>query len=411
MNLITTTSDLIATCERLKRSRFLTVDTEFLRDSTYWPILCLVQLAGEDLYCAVDPLAPGIDLAPLYALMRDETILKVFHSARQDVEIFVREMGAVPKPLFDTQVAAMVCGFGDSVAYETLVGRLAGAKVDKAVRFTDWSKRPLSERQLDYALSDVTHLRVIYSKLQATLEKNDRESWLAEEMAVLTSPETYRLDPTESWRRLKPRSRNIRFLAAVQAIAEWREQQAQARNVPRNRIIRDDVVMEVAAHAPKTLDELANIRGFPKGFARGAEGAALIAGLRHSETLTQDQVPAFAQGADTRFPTPTPAGDLMKVLLKLKSHEHGVAARLIASSQDIDDIASHGADADVPALQGWRFEIFGRDALALCDGRLGLAVKGNHLYPIDIAEDGSAVIRSRPRRGGPAPSPKPQDGV
>lgn len=410
MTLITETRDLITACERLKQSSYLTVDTEFIRDSTYWPILCLIQVAGDDFHCAVDPLAKGIDLEPFYALMRDPSLLKVFHSARQDIEIFVLKMGEVPKPLFDTQVAAMVCGFGESAGYETLVARLAGARLDKAVRFTDWTKRPLSERQLNYALSDVTHLRTVYDKLRASLEKNHRESWLDEEMAILTDVETYRLDPKDAWKRLKPRSRNPRFLAAVQALALWREKEAQRRDLPRNRVMRDEVLLEVAAHMPQNGETLGNLRGVPKGYAKGPEAAGILAALAHAASLPEKDLPRIPASED-RGQNAGPAGDLLKVLLRLKCTENDVAPKLVASSQDVEDIASLGAEADVRALHGWRHELFGRDALALRDGRLGLALKGNKLVPLDIGEDGQAVMRPRPRRGGRGSGPRPQDGA
>lgn len=395
MTMITNTKDLTAACERLGKSPVLTVDTEFLRDSTFWPQLCLIQVAGEDYFCAIDALAPGIDLAPFYALMMDERILKVFHSARQDVEIFVHETGAVPRPLFDTQVAAMVCGFGESVGYETLVTKLTGAKLDKAVRFTDWSKRPLSRRQIDYALGDVIHLRDVYAKLNAMLEENGRASWLDEEMAVLTDAETYRLHPEDAWKRLKPRSRNRRFLALVRTLAEWREMEAQRRNVPRNRVIRDDIVMELAAHPPHSVDELANIRGFSKRSAESPEGQALLQAVARAEALPESALPEAE--SDERIATNTPLSDLMKVMLKLRCQENGVAPKLVASSSDLDLIAQ-GGHADIPALHGWRYELFGRDAEAIREGRLGLAVRRGRLVLLDIQEDGTAITRERSRR-------------
>ncbi|HEY8352277.1 MAG TPA: ribonuclease D, partial [Sphingomonadales bacterium] len=353
--------------------------------------------------------AKGIDLEPFYDLMRDPSLLKVFHSARQDIEIFVLKMGEVPKPLFDTQVAAMVCGFGESAGYETLVTRFAGARLDKAVRFTDWTKRPLSPRQLDYALSDVTHLRTVYDKLRAMLEKNNRESWLEEEMAVLTDVETYRLNPEDAWKRLKPRSRNPRFLAAVRSLAIWREKEAQRRDLPRNRVMRDEVLLEVAAHMPQDAESLGNLRGVPKGYAKGPEAKGILAAIHEAASLPEDQLPPIPAQDDQRGQNAGPAADILKLLLKVKCLEAGVAPKLVASSQDVEDIAIHGADADVPALHGWRFDLFGRDALALRDGRLGVALKGNRLKLFDIDEDGQAVMRSRPRRGGRRPAPEPQD--
>ncbi|MDA5194380.1 ribonuclease D [Govanella unica] len=391
MTMITTTDDLTAACARLGQSSVLTVDTEFLRDSTFWPQLCLIQVAGDDFYCAIDTLAPKLDLAPFYELMRDEKILKVFHSARQDVEIFVHEMGGVPYPLFDTQVAAMVCGYGESVGYETLVNKLTGAKLDKAVRFTDWSKRPLSRRQIDYALGDVIHLRDVFAKLFAKLEQNGRGSWIDEEMAVLTDTATYRLHPEDAWRRLKPRSRNRRFLALVQALAEWRETEAQRKNVPRNRIVRDDIIMELAAHPPHTEDELGAIRGFSKRSAESKEGQSLLAAVARAEALPDSDLPEAEH--EDRSVGNSPLSDLIKVLLKLRCQENGVAPKLVASSGDLELIAQ-GGHPEIAALHGWRYELFGRDAEAIREGRLGLAVRGGRLVILDIQDDGTAVTRA-----------------
>ncbi len=398
MTLLTKTKDLEIACERLAQSKVLTVDTEFLRDSTYWPQLCLIQVAGDDDFYAIDTLAPGLDLSCFFNLMRDESILKVFHSARQDVEIFVKEMGGVPKPLFDTQVAAMVCGYGESVGYETLVTKITGGKLDKSVRFTDWSKRPLSKRQIDYALGDVTYLRDIYAKLSGQLEKNGRAHWLDEEMAILTNPDTYKLDPDEAWRRLKPRSRNPRFLATVRALATWREQMAQQKNVPRNRIVRDDVLLEIATHPPHTVDEVAGLRGFSKRQAEGPDGKALLDAIAKAEALPDSELPRINDDYDSRQQSGTPLSDLLKVLLKLRCQENGVAPKLIASSGDLDMIANGAPVADIPALHGWRLDIFGADALALKEGRLGIAMQGNRLMLFDIDAEGAVTIREKPRR-------------
>src|SRR5712692_10644635 len=265
MTLIDTTDALAAFCHRQAQARYITVDTEFIRDKTYFPQLCLIQVAGPDGAAALDPLAPGMDLAPLFELMAASTVLKVFHAARQDIEIFVNMAGAVPAPLFDTQVAAMVCGFGDSVSYETLAGKLAGARIDKSSRFTDWANRPLTERQVEYALADVTHLRRAYEKLRANLERSGRGPWLDEEMEMLTDPAIYRLEPEEAWRRFKPRSGNRRFLAVLRELAAWRESAAQQRDLPRSRIVRDESILEIAAHAPSTVAELSRSRGLGKG--------------------------------------------------------------------------------------------------------------------------------------------------
>src|SRR5712692_9105652 len=291
MTLIDTTDALAAFCHRQAQARYITVDTEFIRDKTYFPQLCLIQVAGPDGAAALDPLAPGMDLAPLFELMAASTVLKVFHAARQDIEIFVNMAGAVPAPLFDTQVAAMVCGFGDSVSYETLAGKLAGARIDKSSRFTDWANRPLTERQVEYALADVTHLRRAYEKLRANLERSGRGPWLDEEMEMLTDPAIYRLDPAEAWRRFKPRSGNRRFLAVLRELAAWRETAAQQRDLPRSRIIRDESILEIAAHAPTSVAELSRSRGLGKGITEGKFGAEILAAIGRALSLPESEYP------------------------------------------------------------------------------------------------------------------------
>ncbi len=388
MTLIADTESLAAFCARLKTAPYITVDTEFMREKTYWPQLCLVQVAGPEEAFAIDPLAPGIDLAPLFALMQDPAILKVFHAARQDVEIFTHLTGAVPTPLFDTQVAAMVCGFGDSVSYETLATQLARARIDKSLRFTDWSARPLTDRQLQYALSDVTHLRPVYEKLQKRLNRDGRATWLGEEMALLTDPATYRVEPEEAWRRLKPRTTSPRFLMVLKELAAWREREAQERDLPRQRVIRDESLMEIAAHAPATTDDLARTRGLSKGAAEGRHGTHILEAVRRALATPESEWPVPPERHD--IPRGLgPVVDLLKVLLKLKCDQHDVAQRLVAASADIDLIAADD-QASVPALQGWRREIFGEDALKLKHGRLGLALaengKGLRLIPLDQPE-------------------------
>lgn len=384
MNPITETKALAALCERLSSEDFVTVDTEFLRDKTYWPKLCLVQLAGDDEAQAVDPLAKGIDLAPLYELLADKKVLKVFHAARQDVEIFYHQAGKIPAPIFDTQVAAMVCGFGDSVGYETLVNKIARASIDKSSRFTDWARRPLTDKQLKYALSDVTHLRKIYRSLRDQLEKNDRLSWLDSEMDILTDPATYDLHPEEAWRRLKVRTRKPRFLAVLREIAAWREEEAQSRDLPRNRIIRDEGLLEIASHQPQTPEALERTRGLANGFSRSRAGEALLAAVKRGAAVPEDQAPTLEE----RPELPRGAGptiELLKVLLKMKCEEHNVAQKLVASTADLEQIVLDDA-ADVPALKGWRREVFGEAALDLKHGRLGLAVakKGGALTAIEL---------------------------
>ena len=382
--LITTTQQLTDFCSRQQGADFITVDTEFMRERTFWPKLCLVQIGGASESVAIDPLAEGIDLTPLFDLMDDTKILKVFHAARQDVEIFYNLTGRVPIPMFDTQVAAMVCGYGESVSYETLAASLAGAKVDKSSRFTDWSVRPLSEKQLDYALGDVIHLRVAYAKMKAVLEKNKRYSWVQEEMAVLTNPATYAVNPRESWKRLKLRSDKPRLCAVAQELAAWRENEAQRVNVPRGRIMRDETLLEIIFHPPSTAADLSRIRGLSNGFAEGRQGAELLQAVIRANALPLDQCP---QGEERRnIPSGIgPVIDLLKVLLKQVSEEHGVAAKLIATTDDLEDIAINDT-ANVPALHGWRRELFGDIALALKHGELVMGLKGKRVTVTRVAK-------------------------
>ena len=382
MSLITDTDALAGLCSRLATSEFVTVDTEFIRDKTYWPILCLVQLAGEDEFAAVDTLAEGIDLTPMLDLMRDRSVLKVFHAARQDFEIFYRLMGMVPQLVFDTQVSAMVCGFGDQVGYETIVAKLARQSIDKTMRFTDWQRRPLSDKQLDYALADVTHLRVVYQKLREMLEQNGRAEWVAEEMQTLTGDELYQFDPRQSWRRVKSRNPKPRFLAILREVTAWRETEAQTRDVPRNRIVRDDALLEIAAHRPKTEQDLANLRGLNRGQAQGAVARALLDAVAKGVALPNEECPAAPKPRRTASPI-GPSADLLKVLVKLKSEEHNVAQKLIATSDDLEAIAADD-NADVPALKGWRREMFGEDALALKQGRLALTADGRNIRVVAL---------------------------
>ena len=370
MPMIADTAELAAFCQRLSSAPYVTVDTEFMREKTYYPQLCLVQLAGPDEARAVDPLAPGMDLSSLFELLANPSVLKVFHAARQDVEIFLHLSGSVPNPLFDTQVAAMVCGFGDSVGYETLASQLAKARIDKSMRFTDWSLRPLTEKQIQYALADVTHLRVVYEKLVRKMEKNGRIGWLADEMVELASPDTYRTDPENAWKRLKPRSSSPKFLAVLKELAAWREREAQERDIPRQRMLRDETLMEIAAHHPSAVDELARTRGMGKGMVEGRMGTAILEAVKRGLALPEDQIPK----PPDRVELPRglgPVVDLLKVLLKMKCDAEGVASKLVANSADIEAIAADD-NADVQALQGWRRDLFGADALALKHGRLGL---------------------------------------
>jgi ribonuclease D len=375
--LISSTDELDSLCARLRAERFVTVDTEFMRERTYWPELCVVQLASDTEVAVVDALAPGIDLAPLGALLADTAVEKVFHACRQDIEIFVMLFGDVPRPLFDTQVAAMVAGFGDQVGYDALVSSLTGGQIDKAHRFSDWSARPLSPAQVTYAAADVTHLRRVHEKLRARLEKDGRLEWVAEEMALLADPGTYRPDPETMWERLRPRTNNRRMLGVLRAIAAWREREAQRSNIPRQRMLKDEALLEIAAIAPDSTDALARARGISRGFADGKMGLSLIAAIADAKSLPDDALPAIPTNRDGPKPSPALVA-LLKVLLAAKCEQHHVAPKLVASSDDIDRLATEDAP-DVPALQGWRHDVFGADALALKGGRIALGVDGRRI--------------------------------
>ncbi len=384
MTLLTTTEELADLCAELAREPFVALDTEFMRDRTFWPKLCLIQLAGEVRHAAVDPLAPDLDLVPLFELMADPAVVKVFHASRQDIEIFYNLTGKIPMPLFDTQLAAMVCGYGEEVGYETLVAQLAKARIDKSSRFTDWARRPLSPQQLAYALADVTHLRVVYQKLKQKLDETGRTPWVAQELAELTNPATYQQPPDEAWRRIKVRSRDARFLAIVQALAAWRERTAQARDLPRNRVLRDDLLLEVAANRPITAEELAKLHRINldrRSVPGVVEAIRAALAIPQAELPKIEPPPKLARGLG-------PLIDLLRVLLKLKCEEHHVAQRLVATTSDLEAIAAEAAP-QIAALKGWRYEVFGRAALALKQGELGLAIRGGHLTLVpmrDLAE-------------------------
>jgi ribonuclease D len=380
MKLITTTQDLAAACERLARHPFVTVDTEFLRESTYYPLLCVAQMASMEEAVVVDTIAPGIDLQPFYALMGNEAVVKVFHAARQDIEIVWHQAGLIPHPIFDTQVAAMVLGYGDSISYDQLVQRVTGDTLDKSQRFTDWSRRPLSEAQTAYAVSDVTHLRDIYLKLSADLAKRGRTDWVQEEMQVLTSPETYRMDPGNAWERLKTRVRKPRELAVLMEVAAWREREAQTRDVPRGRVLKDDVLAEVATHAPTSIEKLGNLRSMPKGLERSKWGQDLIAAVNRGLERDPKSLPRIERGRTQGNGAATV--ELLKVLLRMTSESHGVAAKVIANVEDLERIATED-EADVPAMHGWRRSLFGEKALALKSGKLALAVEKGRVVSVD----------------------------
>jgi ribonuclease D len=381
MELITTTDDLAATCARLARHPFVTVDTEFLRETTYYPLLCVAQIASAEEAVAVDALAPGIDLKPFFQLMADERVLKVFHAARQDIEIVWHRAGIVPRPIFDTQVAAMVLGHGDSISYDQLVQRVTGDTLDKSHRFTDWSRRPLSPAQISYALSDVTHLRDVYTALVADLGRRGRTDWMDDEMEVLTSPDTYRAEPERAWTRLKTRVRKPKDLAILIEVAAWREREAQTRDVPRSRVLKDDAIGDIAVQAPTTPERLATLRSLPKGFERSKWGEGILEAVKRGLARDPRTLPPIER------PRASPNGaaatvELLKVLLRMTSEHHGVAAKVIATVDDLDRIAADDR-ADVPALKGWRRELFGEKALDLKHGRLALAIERHRVVTVD----------------------------
>ena len=382
MKVITNTGALAAFCEALSSAEYITVDTEFMRESTFWPILCLVQVAGPDDEAIIDPLADGIDLQPLYDLIANESVLKVMHAASQDIEIFHHEGGVTPQPLFDTQIAAMVAGFGDQVGYEGLISKLAKVSLDKASRFTDWSQRPLTESQLDYAIADVTHLRVAYEKLRARIEENGRIAWVEQEMVKLAAPEKYEVRPEEAWRRLKPKRAQARYLAVLQAVAAWRDREAMTRDQPRNRILRDDVLSQIAARPPDNPKALSRVRGIPKGFVDGKMGRGLMDAVETGRNLPENEAPELPPVVDL----PSGAGpllDLLKVLLKFKCDTHDVAQKLVATVAELEAIAADD-NADVAALQGWRREIFGDDALRLKHGEIALGAGRGKVQMVEI---------------------------
>jgi ribonuclease D len=380
MQPITNTRTLAEACERISRHPFVTVDTEFLRESTYYPKLCVAQLASTEEAVVVDALAPGIDLAPLFALMADEKVIKVFHAARQDIEICWHEANIIPCPLVDTQVAAMVLGYGDSISYDQLVQRITGDMLDKSNRFTDWTRRPLLDAQLTYAISDVTHLRDVYIKLTSDLDKQGRSEWMREEMKVLTSPETYRMEPEHAWQRLKTRVRKPKELAVLIEVAAWREREAQTRDVPRGRVLKDDAVGDIAVQAPTTIERLGGLRSLPKGFERSRWGEAIIEAVQRGLARDVKALPRLERHKPALNGQATV--ELLKVLLRMTAERHGVAAKVIATIDDLDRIAADD-EADVPALSGWRRELFGEKALALKHGQLALAVERNRVVAVE----------------------------
>ena len=369
---VTDTKTLADMCARLAQHSFVTVDTEFLRESTYWPILCLIQVASNDEAALIDPMADGLDLAPFFELMADRNVVKVFHSARQDLEIILKLGDLIPAPLFDTQIAAMVCGFGDSISYDHLVQKICNVQIDKSSRFTDWSQRPLTAKQQTYALADVTHLRDIYKSLAANLEQQNRTEWLTEEMAILESRGTYIVEPQDAWKRLKMRARKPIELAVTKELAAWREAEAKSRNQPRGRIIKDDAIYELASQQPENVQALARMRALPKGFDRSKFADSVIAAVKRAKSIPKEDLPTVPR------PPRRPEGasavvELLKVLLKLVCEQHGVASKIIANVDDLEKIADSDT-ADVAALKGWRRELFGEAALQVKEGKLGFAL-------------------------------------
>src|ERR1700716_1152821 len=380
MEPITTTKELAAVCSRMGKHAFITVDTEFLRETTYFPILCVAQMASTDEAVVVDALAEGIDLQPFYQLMANEQVLKIFHAARQDIEIVWHQANLIPHPVFDTQVAAMVLGYGDSISYDQLVQRITGDTLDKSNRFTDWTRRPLTPAQLKYAVADVTHLRDVYLALSADIAKRGRAEWVDEEMRVLTSPETYRMEPESAWQRLQPRARKPKELAVLMEVAAWREREAQARDVPRSRVLKDDAVGDIATHAPTSLERLASLRSLPKGFDRSKWGSDIVAAVQRGIARDPARMPKIEKPRGNS--NGAAIVELLKVLLRMTSERHAVASKVIATVDDLEQIANDD-QAEVAALHGWRRELFGEAALSLKHGRLALAIEKGRVVRVD----------------------------
>ncbi len=382
--IITEQSKLDRLCADLAQEPFITVDTEFLREKTYYAQLCLVQVAGpEGDAAAIDPLEGGLDLTPLYDLLANENVLKIFHAARQDLEIFYNLTEKIPHPLFDTQVAAMVCGYGEQIGYTNLVKAITDVQLDKAQQFTDWSRRPLSKKQVAYALDDVTYLRDVYHALAAELEDKGRTKWVAQEMDILTSPDTYKNPPEDAWQRIKVRTHKPRVLAVLREAAAWREHEAQHRDVPRNRVVRDETLADLAAHPPETMEALGRIRGFSPDMARGRLGKGVLEAVKIALALPKDQCPQ-PEKKDKLPLEHAPALEMLKMLLRIQAAENGVAAKLIANSDDLQELARHGMKADVPALKGWRYEVFGKEAEAMLKGRLSLTLKNGAIHKMTV---------------------------
>ena len=388
MSLITTSDELAAACRRLERHSFVTVDTEFLRETTFWPKVCLIQLASDDEAFAIDALAEDLDLSSFFELMANERVVKVFHAARQDLEIIWNLAKLIPSPLFDSQVAAMVCGFGDQVSYGELVQSICKVAVDKSSRFTDWSRRPLSDAQIAYALADVTHLRAVYRSLIARLDKSGRTAWLTDEMQTLTSPSTYEMHPDNAWERLRNRARKPRDLAVLMEVAAWREREAQSRDVPRSRVLKDDILIEIALAAPRNAEGLAALRSFPRGMERSRAGVDLLAAIERGLARDPKTLPKIER--ERRNNGGGATVELLKVLLRQVSERHGVASKMIATVDNLESIASDDK-AKVPAMTGWRRELFGVKALELKHGRLALTVENGKVVTLEWQEAADTV--------------------
>jgi ribonuclease D len=384
MDLISSTADLAAVCSRMSRHAFITVDTEFLRETTYYPLLCVAQMATADEAVVIDALSGELNLAPFFELMANEHVLKVFHAARQDIEIVWHQAKLIPRPIFDTQVAAMVLGYGDSISYDQLVQRVTGDVLDKSHRFTDWSRRPLSAAQVSYATSDVTHLRDVFLSLSADLQKRGRTEWVGEEMEILTSPDTYRADPEIAWERLKTRVRKPKELAVLIEVAAWREREAQSRDVPRGRVLKDEAIGDIATHTPTTAERLASLRSLPRGFERSKWGAEILEAVKRGLARDPAELPKLEKPRQSLNGNATV--ELLKVLLRMTSERHGVAAKVIATVDDLEQIAVDDR-ADVPALRGWRRDMFGDQALALKRGQLALAVDRGRVVVVERERD------------------------
>ncbi|HSG32908.1 MAG TPA: ribonuclease D [Sphingomonadaceae bacterium] len=393
-SLITDTKQLAELCERLSGSDFVTVDTEFMRENTYWPELCLVQIANEHEAAAIDPMAEGIDLAPLLGLMCDnEDVLKVFHAGGQDVEIIFNLTGKTPHPIFDTQIAMMAISQSEQIGYANLVESWLGTQIDKGARFTDWSRRPLTDRQIEYAIGDVTHLARIFPRILEKLIKTDRGSWLNAEMEKLADPDNYRIDPRQLWRKIRAPSRNPAVLGRLRDLAAWREGEAQDKNIPRGRIIRDETLADLASHPPRRQDDLAKVRGLSSAWRENDIGKRLMKVLKHSEPLSQEEMPEKPQRGAPLGKEGALVADLLKLLLKIRAREIDVASRLLTKSDELEALAA--GMRDLPILEGWRYEVFGRDALELVEGKLAFAVVKGRLKMTHI-DDMADQMRARP---------------